>query len=58
MRSDSVDRLLGLRRIGKIDAAEFDPVRCRRDLRGRMIQAGHARTPRQRLVRNHLSECA
>ena len=58
MRRGGVDRLFGLRGIGKIDAAEFDPLRRRRDLRRRVIDAGDARAPRQRGFRDHLAERA
>jgi hypothetical protein len=42
----------------KIDAAEFDPIRRRRNLRSRVIHAGHFCAPRKRRLRNHLAECA
>ena len=58
MRRDRIDGLFGLRRIGKIDAAEFDPVVGRRDLRRRVIHAGHPRAPRQRHLRDHLAQRA
>ena len=58
MRRDGVDGLLGLRGVGKIDAAEFDAVGRRRDLRRRVIDAGDPRAPRQRRFRDHLAERA
>ena len=58
MRCGSVDRLFGLCRIGKIDAAEFGPIGRRRDLRRRVIHAGHFCAPRKRRLRNHLAERA
>ncbi len=58
MRRDRVDRLFGLRGIRKIDAAEFDPVSRRRDLRCRVIHAGHPCASRKCGFRDHLAECA
>jgi hypothetical protein len=49
MRRGRIDRLLGLRRIGQIDAAEFDAIRRRRNLRWRVIDAA-TRAPRASAV--------
>jgi len=58
MRRDSVDGLFGLNRVGKIDAADIDPIFCRSDLCRCVIHAGDARTPRQRHFRNDLAQRA
>src|ERR1700681_3175319 len=58
MRSGGVDRLFGLRRVGKIDAAELDFGFHRRHLRRRVIHAGYPSAPRKRRLRDHLAERA
>ncbi len=58
MRRSRIDRFFGRRRIGQIDAAEFEPVwRCR-DLRRRVVDAGYPSAARQRLFGDHLAERA
>ena len=57
--ADGVDRLLGLRRIGQIDAAKFDagrpsPAICDCGV----IHAGHPRAAGQRGFRDHPAERA
>ena len=58
MRRGGIDRLFGLRAVGEVDAAEFDPLGSCGDLRGRMIDAGHPRAARDRGFRDHLAERA
>ena len=49
---------LAARRIGQVDAAEFDLVRRCRYLRRRVVDAGHPRAARQRRIRDHPAERA
>src|SRR6266702_3498431 len=58
MRGRLVDRLLGLGRIGQIDAAEFNPLGRRGRLRACVIDAGDAGALRQRFLGDHLAERA
>ena len=58
MRGGGVDRLPGLRGIGQVDAAEFDPLRRRRHLRRCMIDAGDTGAARQRFLGDDLAERA
>ena len=53
MCGDLIDRALGLRGIREVDAAEREPPRRRRVLRGRVIDTGNACAARQRRFRNH-----
>ena len=50
--------LLACGGIGKIDAAEFDPVGRCRNLRWRVIEARHPRAARKRCFRDHAAERA
>ena len=58
MRRDRVDGLLGLRRVGQIDAAKLHALGRIRDLRFGVIHAGHPRAAGQRGFRDHLAERA
>ena len=53
MRCRGIDRLLGLGRVGQVDAAEFEQICRGRDLRRRMVDAGDPGAARQRLVHDH-----
>ena len=58
MRGRRVDGLQGLRRVGQIDAAEFDPVGRRAAFRVGIVDAGHSGAARDGGVRDHLAQCA
>jgi hypothetical protein len=58
MRRDRIDRLFGRRRVGQIDAAEFEPVCGGRKLRRRVVDTGDPCAARQCLIGNHLAERA
>ncbi len=56
MRCDRIDGFLGRDSVGKVDAAEFDPLLRRRQLGCRVIDACNLGAPRQRHFRDHSAE--
>ena len=58
MLCGSLDRRLRLRRVGQVDAADLDALGRRRQLRGRVIDAGDPRAARLRDVGDHLAKRA
>ncbi len=53
-----IDRFFRLCCISRIDAAEFDPLGCCRELRRGMIDTGDSRAPRKGFLGDHLAKRA
>src|SRR5258708_4808412 len=58
MSGGGIDRFFRLCCISQIDAAEFDPLGCCRELRRSMIDAGDSRAPRKGFLGDHLAKRA
>ena len=58
MSGGGIDRFFRLCCISQIDAAEFDPLGCCRELRRSMIDTGDSRAPRKGFLGDHLAKRA
>src|SRR6476646_1281318 len=58
MSGGGIDRFFRLCRISQVDAAEFDPLGCCRELRRSMIDTGDSRAARKGFLGDHLAKRA